>query len=51
MKNGKLLPLYLPKTMLTNILLIFIVLFAMALLPSIRVSRKNLPGLLSGEPL
>jgi ABC-type lipoprotein release transport system permease subunit len=51
MKNGKLIPLYLPKTMLANILLIFIVLFTMALLPSIRVSRKNLPGLLSGEPL
>jgi putative ABC transport system permease protein len=51
MKNGKLLPLYLPKTMLTNILLIFIVLFTMALLPSVRVSRKNLPELLSGEPI
>jgi ABC-type lipoprotein release transport system permease subunit len=51
MKDGKLSPLYLPKTMLVNILLIFIVLFTMALLPSIRISRKNLPGLLSGEPL
>jgi len=51
MKNGKLLPLYLPKTMFVNILLVFIVLFVMALLPSIRASRKNLPGLLSGEPL
>jgi ABC-type lipoprotein release transport system permease subunit len=51
MKNGKLLPLYLPKTMLANISLIFIVLFVMALMPSIRVSRKNLSGLLSGEPL
>jgi ABC-type lipoprotein release transport system permease subunit len=51
MKNGKLLPLYLPKTIFVNILLVFIVLFAMALLPSIQASRKNLPGLLSGEPL
>jgi len=51
MKNGKLLPLYLPKTMFVNILLVFIVLFVMALLPSIRASRKNLPELLSGEPL
>jgi len=51
MKNGKLLPLYLPKTMFVNILLVFIVLFVMALLPSIRASQKNLPGLLSGEPL
>jgi len=51
MKNGKLLPLYLPKTMFVNILLVFILLFVMALLPSIRASRKNLTGLLSGEPL
>jgi len=51
MKNGKLLPLYLPKTMFVNILLVFIVLFVMALEPSIRASRKNLPRLLSGEPL
>ena len=51
MKNGKLLPLYLPKTMFVNILSVFIVLFVMALLPSIRASKKDLPGLLSGEPL
>jgi len=51
MKDGKLSPLYLPKTMFVNILLVFIVLFVMALLPSIRASRKNLPELLSGEPL
>jgi len=51
LKNGKLLPLYLPGTMFVNIILVFIVLFVMALLPSIRASRKNLPGLLSGEPL
>jgi putative ABC transport system permease protein len=51
MKNGKLLPLYLLKTMFVNILLVFMVLFVMALLPSIRASQKNLPGLLSGEPL
>jgi putative ABC transport system permease protein len=51
MKDGKLLPLYLAGTMFVNILLVFIVLFVMALLPSIRASRKNLPGLLSGEPL
>jgi len=51
MKNGKLLPLYLPKTIIVNILLVFIVLLVMALLPSIRASRKNLPELLSGEPL
>jgi len=51
MKDGKLLPLYLPKTMFVNIILVFFVLFVMALLPSIRATRKSLPGLLSGEPL
>jgi len=51
MKDGKLLPLYLPKTIIVNILLVFIVLLVMALLPSIHASRKNLPELLSGEPL
>jgi ABC-type lipoprotein release transport system permease subunit len=51
MKNGSLTPLYLPGTMLTNIAFIYIVLFIMALFPSFRASRKNLPGLLSGEPL
>jgi len=51
MKNGKLLPMYLPKTIFVNIILVFIVLFVMALLPSFRASRKDLPGLLSGEPL
>jgi len=51
MKNGSLKSIYLPGTMLTNIAFIYIVLFIMALFPSFRASRKNLPGLLSGEPL
>jgi len=51
MKDGRLMPLYLPGTTLTNIAFIYIMLFAMALFPSFRASRKNLPGLLSGEPL
>jgi len=51
MRNGRLMPLYLPGTTLTNIAFIYIMLFAMALFPSFRASRKNLPGLLSGEPL
>jgi len=51
MKNGSLKSLYLPRTMLTNIAFIYIVLFIMALFPSFRASRKNLPELLSGEPL
>jgi len=51
MKNGQLSNLYLPQTVLLNILLIFLVLVIAALLPSFRASRKNLPALLSGEPL
>jgi len=51
LKNGRLMPLYSFKTTLTNIAFIFIMLIVMALFPSFRASRKNLPGLLSGEPL
>jgi len=51
LKDGRLKSLYLPETMLTNIAFIYIVLFIMALFPSFHASRKNLPGLLSGEPL
>lgn len=51
MKNGKLSAMYLPETTAANVALIFLVLFAVALFPSFRASRKNLPALLSGEPL
>jgi putative ABC transport system permease protein len=51
MKNGKMTALYLPGTVLVNVVSIFLVLFIAALFPSFRVSGKNLPGLLSGEPL
>ena len=51
LRNGKLTALYLPKTMLTNVIWIFVILFATALIPSFRVSNKKLCGLLSGEPL
>ena len=51
MKNGRLSALHLPETTLINVILIFFVLIAMALFPSFRASRKNLCGLLSGEPL
>jgi len=51
MKNGRLQALYLPRTVLINIISIFLLLFSMALVPAFRASRKNLPGLLSGEPL
>jgi ABC-type lipoprotein release transport system permease subunit len=50
-KGGELKPLYLPATLLINIVLIFFVLLVLALFPSFRVARKNLPQLLSGESL
>ena len=51
LKGGKLKAMFLPGTMLVNVVSIFAILFASAIVPSIRASRKNLPGLLSGEPL
>jgi len=51
LRNGRLMPLYSIVTTLTNIVFIIIMLAVMALFPSFRASRKNLPGLLSGEPL
>ncbi|MDR1839078.1 MAG: FtsX-like permease family protein [Treponema sp.] len=51
MKDGYLKHLYIPATLLNNIVLIFIVLFVLALFPSFRVARKNIPQLLSGESL
>jgi len=49
MHNGKLRPLYLPSTLLINIVLILIILLVLAFFPSFRVTRKELPQLLSGE--
>jgi ABC-type lipoprotein release transport system permease subunit len=51
MQDGKLKPLYLPSTLLINMVLIFFILLVLALFPSFRVARKNLPQLLSGESL
>jgi len=51
LRNGRLMPLYSFGTTLTNIAFIFTMLIVMALFPSFRASRKNLPELLSGEPL
>ena len=51
LKNGKLTTMYLPGTILVNILTTFIVLIMVALPVSFRVTQKNLPNLLSGEPL
>jgi ABC-type antimicrobial peptide transport system permease subunit len=51
LNNGRLIALYLPGTMLINILLILFVLLALVLIPSFRISQKDLPVLLSGESL
>jgi len=51
LKKGKLAVLYLPRTVLFNVTLIFLVLVSAVVFPSFRASRKNLPALLSGEPL
>jgi ABC-type lipoprotein release transport system permease subunit len=51
MRDGKLRALYLPKTVMINIVSVFLVLFAAVLVPAFRSSQKSLTGLLSGEPL
>ena len=51
LKDGRLTALYQPGTMLFNAALLLFILFILALIPSFKVSRKELPGLLSGEPL
>ncbi|MCL2213765.1 MAG: FtsX-like permease family protein [Treponema sp.] len=51
LKNGKLSPLYLPNTIIINIISTLLILAAAAVLPSLRASKKKLPSLLSGEPL
>jgi putative ABC transport system permease protein len=48
LEDGKLKTLYLPRTVAVNILAIFISLFAAALVPVYRASRKSLPTMLSG---
>ena len=51
LRDGRLIPEYLPSTTLVNVISIFAILFFTALFPSIQVSRKKLRGLLSGEPI
>jgi len=51
LKNGKLFPLYRPYTALVNIIIIFFMLFFLTLFPSLRITRKKIPTLLSGEAL
>jgi ABC-type antimicrobial peptide transport system permease subunit len=46
--DGKLRTLYLPGTVLVNVLAVFISLFLAALAPVFRSSREPLPGMLSG---
>jgi putative ABC transport system permease protein len=51
MKNGKLIPLHLPLTTIINIFIIFFILFFLVLIPSLRISGKKIPSLLSGESI
>ena len=51
LKDGRLIAMYLPETMVINIVFLLSVLVLLTLVPSFRVSRINLPGLLSGDPL
>ena len=51
MKNGKLTAIYLPGSTLINIASVFMILFLVTIYPSFLASGKNLPDLLSGEPL
>jgi len=51
LRNGRLTALYLPGTIILNIIFIFIILIMAVFVPALRASRKNLPSLLSGEPL
>jgi len=51
LKNGRLTPIYLFKTVLVNVVFTLLVLIAAVIFPSMRASRKNLPSLLSGESL
>jgi ABC-type antimicrobial peptide transport system permease subunit len=51
LKNGRLSALYLPGTVILNIIITLLILAAAVFFPSLRASKKKLPSLLSGEPL
>jgi ABC-type lipoprotein release transport system permease subunit len=51
LRNGKLTALYLPGTVFLNIILTLLILILTVVFPAQRASEKNLPSLLSGEPL
>ena len=51
LKGGKLMALYIPATVAINISLLLLVLVLLTFFQSLRVTRKVLPELLSGDPL
>jgi len=51
LRNGKLTALYLPSAIIRNVFFLLLMLAAAVVFPSLRASKKNLPSLLSGEPL
>ena len=51
LKDGRLSALYLPGTIVLNIVSTLLILAAAVFFPSLSASKKNLPSLLSGEPL
>jgi len=51
LRNGRLTALFLPGTVVINIILTLIILILTVIFPANRASEKNLPSLLSGEPL
>ncbi|GHT92921.1 hypothetical protein FACS1894140_5620 [Spirochaetia bacterium] len=48
MKDGRLMPLYLPRTVLINLAAVFCILLAAVWFPAFRSSRTSLPQMLSG---
>ncbi|MCL2809632.1 MAG: FtsX-like permease family protein [Treponema sp.] len=51
LKDGRLSALYLPNTIIINIVLTLLILASAVIYPSLRASTKRLPSLLAGEPL
>jgi len=51
LKNGRLTALFLPETVVLNIILTLVILILTVVFPAQRASNKNLPSLLSGEAL
>ena len=51
MKNGRLTVTYDPISILLHVVFIFVILIMAAFFPVLRASKKNLPGLLSGDSL